>query len=203
LAFAIVVLLIAVIALATGGRLRNLKDIRFRNSWLVFLAIIVKVVTNSSLRYYLHIPETLSPFLYIISLFLILIFIACNIRLKGLSIVGLGLLSNFMAIVANKGYMPVKLEYYKLIATADELEKMNRGLPAFNHIATGPGTKLYYLTDIFLMPHWIFITRIFSLGDVLITIGASVFVWHYLKTHNGAGYRFNLTLGNSNNKFLR
>ena len=35
------------------------------------------------------------------------------------------------------------------------------------------------------MPHWIFITRVFSIGDVLITIGGCVFVWRCLKKPAG------------------
>ncbi|TEB08043.1 hypothetical protein Psch_01598 [Pelotomaculum schinkii] len=182
MAFVIVVLLAAAVALLTGGRLSNLKNIQFRFPWLVLAAVALKIVTNSNLRYTLGISDLLAPKLYMLSLGLVVLFVILNIGLRGLALIGLGLLSNLAAIFFNGGYMPLKREYFMLIASAEELEKINQGLPAYNYIATGPQTKLYYLSDIFLMPHWIFITKVFSVGDVLITIGGCIFVWFFLKT---------------------
>ncbi|MCL6634565.1 MAG: DUF5317 domain-containing protein [Peptococcaceae bacterium] len=181
MAFAIIILAVAALALLTGGKARNLKNIRFSHSWLVLLAVAIKVITNSGLRYVLGISDFVAPKLYISSLLLITIFILANIRLRGLLLVGAGLLSNLVAIVANAGYMPVKREYLIAFASPEELEKISQGLPVFNHIPTGAGTKFYYLTDIFLMPHWILITKVFSIGDVLITAGAAIFVWTCLR----------------------
>lgn len=182
MAFVIVVIAAAAVALLTGGRLSNLKNLQFKFSWLVLAAVALKVVTNSNLRYTLGISDPLAPKLYMVSLGLVALFVILNIELRGLALIGLGLLSNLAAIFFNGGYMPLKREYFMLIASAEELEKINQGLPAFNYIATGPHTKLYYLSDIFLMPHWIFITKVFSIGDVLITIGGCIFVWFFLKT---------------------
>jgi hypothetical protein len=188
MAFAIIVFIVALTALLTGGKIENLKNIDFRHSWLVILAVAGKIITNSSLRNVFHISDKMAPFLYVISLLLIIIFILLNTKQYGLPILGLGLFCNLLVIVSNRGYMPVKLDYYKTIATADELEKLNQGLPFFNHIATSSHTKLYYLADIFLMPSWIFITRVFSIGDVLITIGASIFIWKSLRSFNNTYY---------------
>lgn len=182
MAFVIVVVIAAVIALLTGGRLNNLKNLQFKFSWLVLVAVVLKIVTNSGLRYTLGISDQLAPKLYMVSLALVALFVILNIGLRGLSLIGLGLIGNLAAIFFNGGYMPLKREYFLLIASAEELEKINQGLPAYNYIATGPQTKLYYLSDIFLMPHWIFITKVFSIGDVLITIGGCIFVWFFLKT---------------------
>lgn len=181
MAFAIVVIAAAVVAMLTGGRLSNLKNLKFKFTWLVLAAVALKIITNSSLRHTLGISDLLAPKLYMASLGLVALFVILNINLKGLALIGAGLLSNLAAIFFNGGYMPLKREYFMLIATAEELEKINQGLPVYNYIATGPETKLYYLSDIFLMPHWIFITRVFSIGDVLITIGGCIFVWFYLK----------------------
>lgn len=197
MAFVIVVIAAAAIALLTGGRLSNLKNIQFKFPWLVLLAVALKIITNSNLRYALGISDLLAPKLYMASLSLVALFVILNINLRGLVLIGLGLLSNLAAIFFNGGYMPLKREYFMLIASSEELEKINQGLPAYNYIATGPNTKLYYLSDIFQMPHWIFITKVFSVGDVLITIGGCIFIWYYLKTPakknnailNSIGYR--------------
>lgn len=182
MAFAIVVLAVAIVALFTGGRVDNLKMIQFRHAWLVLVAVAVKIITNSGYRYELGISDALAPKLYVLGLALIAVFLLLNIRLRGLALVALGFISNFLAIVFNAGYMPVKREHFMSFATAEEMDKILQGLPVFNHIATGPDTKLYYLTDIFLMPSGIMITRVFSVGDVLLTLGSCIFVWAALKS---------------------
>ena len=182
MAFVIVVIAVAAVALLTGGRLSNLKNIQFKFSWLVLAAVALKIVTNSSLRYTLGISDPLAPKLYMLSLVLVAIFVILNIWLRGLALIGLGMVSNLTAIFFNGGYMPLKREYFLLIASAEELEKINQGLPAYNYIATGPDTMFYYLSDIFLMPHWIFITKVFSVGDILLTIGGCIFIWSVLKS---------------------
>ena len=166
-------------------QIRNLKNIRFRHGWLVLTAVAIKLVTNSALRHTLGLPDFLAPKMYMASLALVALFVLLNLQLRGLVLVGLGLLSNLLVIYANSGYMPLKREYFEMIATPEELELINQGLPVYNYIPTGPDTAFYYLSDIFLMPHWIFITRVFSIGDVLITIGGCIFIWHYLKKPAG------------------
>ena len=182
MAFALAVAIVGIFALVTGGKIQNIKNIQFRYSWLVFVAVIIKIITNSDLRFILAIPDWLAPKLYIISLILVAVFVLFNIYLRGLVLVGLGLVSNLTAIFFNSGYMPVKSEYFNIIASAEELERINQGLTAFNYLPTGPSTKFYYLSDIFLMPHWVFMTKVFSIGDVLITIGGAIFVWTSIRT---------------------
>lgn len=185
MAFTIIVLICAAVALITGGSINNLKSIRFKYPWLVLAAVVIKLVTNSGFRHTLGLPDPLAPKLYILSLALVAVFVLLNLRLRGLVLIGLGLLSNLLVIYANSGYMPLKREYFEIIASPEELALIKQGLPAYNYVATGPDTVFYYLSDIFLMPHWIFITRVFSIGDVLITIGGCLFVWRCLKKPAG------------------
>lgn len=180
--FALIVFLTLILALMTGGTLQNLKHIRIRHSWLPVVAVTIKLVTHTSLRYTLSISDNLAVYLYIISLVLIAVFLLLNFRLRGFGLIAVGFICNALAIGFNSGYMPVKREYLNLIATAEDLEKINQGLPAFNYVLTGPETKFYYLCDIFRMPDWILVTRVYSIGDILLAVGGSVFVWHYMKS---------------------
>ncbi|MEW6695919.1 MAG: DUF5317 domain-containing protein [Bacillota bacterium] len=180
--FALIVFLTLILALMTGGTLQNLKHINIRYSWLPVVAVTIKLVTHTSLRYTLSISDNLAVYLYIISLVLIAVFLLLNFRLRGFGLITVGFICNALAIGFNSGYMPVKREYLNLIATAEDLEKINQGLPAFNYVLTGPETKFYYLCDIFRMPDWILVTRVYSIGDILLAIGGSIFVWHYMKS---------------------
>jgi len=80
--------------------------------------------------------------------------------------------------------MPVNARYATLIAADSELMILESGLPYNSFILTSPETKLAFLGDIFLMPEWIPLTRLFSIGDVIIMIGAIIFVGYYLKFNN-------------------
>lgn len=181
MAFAIIVLLVFLLAIISGGKIQNLKYVKFRFSWMVFIGLFLKVLTNSGLRYSIGLSDSHAAKLYILSFVFIAAFIILNSKLKGFVLVGLGLSSNLLAIAANAGRMPVKEEYFYLTTAPEEIEKYYQGLSAYNYIPTGPDTKLYYLCDIILMPHWIMITRVFSVGDILITIGAAYFVWTVIK----------------------
>jgi len=192
MAFVIVVTIVGIFALITGGKIQNIKNIRFRYSWLVFVAVAVKVITNSNLRFVLGIPNSLAPKLYVSSLVLVAVFVLFNVRLRGLALIGLGLVGNLTAIVSNSGYMPVKSEYFNIVASPEELEKINQGLTAFNYIPAGPHTKFYYLCDIFLMPHWVFVTKLFSIGDVIITIGGAIFIWTSIRSNISGRSRLNI-----------
>lgn len=182
MAFVLIVLATALLALICGGRIRNLIHVKFRFAWLALIAVALKFATHTELRYTLGLTDSLALKGYMVSLFLIAVFLVLNIRLYGLAFIGLGFIGNALAIAFNGGYMPVKREYVGLIASAEDLEKINQGLPAFNYVATGPDTKFYYFSDIFLMPEWISFTKVFSIGDVFITLGGSIFIWYYLRS---------------------
>ncbi|MEW6063737.1 hypothetical protein P378_01845 [Desulforamulus profundi] len=193
--FVLIVFLTIILTLMTGGTLHNLKHINIRHSWLPVVAVTIKLVTHTPLRYTLGISDNLAFYLYIISLVLIALFLLLNFRLRGFGLVAIGFICNALAIGFNGGYMPVKREYLDLIATAEDLEKINQGLPAFNYVLTGPDTKFYYLCDIFRMPDWVLVTRVFSIGDIILAVGGCIFAWHYLKStqfHNHKITRYTL-----------
>ena len=108
------------------------------------------------------------------SLILFSIFAWLNRQLPGMPILIVGLLLNFVVIVANGGWMPITPQTANLLAGKDVLQFMNLGsrfgekdilLPAQN-------IHLELLADHFLLPAWFPYKVAFSLGDVLISIGA-------------------------------
>jgi hypothetical protein len=76
--------------------------------------------------------------------------------------------SNLLAIVANGGYMP---------ADPDALAGLER-LPqaGYSNSRLVDGVVLWPLTDLFAMPAWVPLANVFSVGDVLIGVGAAVAV---------------------------
>lgn len=179
--FVIVVAIAIIIAVICGGRLENLLQCKFKHSWLVILAASIKIISFSSLHKFFAISEVHTPYLRIISMLMVVLFIGLNISLRGLWLVGLGLTCNLLPIMFNGGYMPVKKEYIPLIASNEDLGNLSSGLPAYNFIPTSSETSFSFLADVFLMPDWVPMSKVFSIGDVLITIGGIIFVVHYLR----------------------
>jgi len=110
----------------------------------------------------------------LVSLSLFFVFAWFNRRLPGMPILIFGLLLNFVVIVANGGWMPISPHTANLLAGKDVLQFVNLGsrfgekdilLPVQN-------IHLEFLADRFLLPAWFPYKVAFSLGDVLISVGA-------------------------------
>ena len=91
-----------------------------------------------------------------------------NLAIRGLVLVFLGGLSNLVAIVANGGSMPVSPDALQAVSRLPESGYSNSVLVA--------DPRLVPLTDIFAMPSWVPAANVFSVGDVLIGVGAAIVI---------------------------
>ncbi|MCG8403031.1 MAG: DUF5317 domain-containing protein [Firmicutes bacterium] len=187
------VVLLAAVALVVilffGGKLDNLLSCRFKHPWLVLVAVVLKIISISGLHDLLGLPEAVIPFLRVLSLLMAVFFVLLNFSWRGFPLVGLGLLSNTLVILLNGGNMPVKEVYTHLAFTGPELDKLKDGLPVDSFILVSSDTKLSFLGDVLLMPQWVPLTKLFSIGDVIVTLGGIIFITYYLR--KGAGAHFN------------
>ena len=169
-----VVILLPVIAVALlrGGALANLVELRLRWVPLVLAALAVQLLIFTPFRAEPLIRGWTTP-LYMLSMALLTIWVALNWRIPGMALMALGLLSNFAAIAANGGYMPVSPESARY---AGRLERYAaEGLPvANNSIATGDQARLWLLTDILPIPAGLPFANVYSIGDVLLTLGGAL-----------------------------
>jgi lipoprotein signal peptidase len=91
-----------------------------------------------------------------------------NLRLPGLVLVAAGALSNMLAIVANGGFMP---------ASAAALAFLGKSVhPGYSNSAIVESPALAPLTDVFALPPFVPFANVFSIGDVLISIGIAVVI---------------------------
>jgi hypothetical protein len=151
-----------------GGRLWHLADLRLRAVWLFYLAIGLQIVAFPSETLPWSVGDRLAIGMWLASYGCLVVAAACNVRVKGAAVVGLGMASNLAAVVANGGHMP----------------GLPSALRAAGHVYTGAHNNevaashphLAWLVDRWAVPHWIPGGNVYSVGDVLIAVGAVVMV---------------------------
>ena len=114
--------------------------------------------------------------LFDLSYLLLISFIILNLPRLGIAIIGIGLLLNFLPIVANGGLMPVTAENLAEIGELDRIEGRREGdaIPyTKNVLKSKENTYFYELSDHLVWDNPVFF-RVFSVGDVVIAAGLVV-----------------------------
>jgi hypothetical protein len=146
------------------GRLGALAELELRRPWLVLAAIAIQVLIVSVLP---GDVGALGEPLHLISYVLLGLFAWSNRRLAGVPVIALGGLSNLVAIAANGGVMP---------ADPDALAAAGRTAEAgeFANSAAVDEPRLAFLGDVIATPGSLPLSNVYSIGDVLILLGAFV-----------------------------
>lgn len=153
-----------------GGRLRNLERIHFVWWQLALGGLAVQLALFAD-----PIQERVGaegPFIYVASTLVVLASLLRNLRLPGLAIIAVGAGLNLIAIVSNGGFMPSSPEAWLELTGVSALPVTHYS----NVVLIGPGTSFPFLGDIFVFPRPLPLATAFSIGDVLIAIGAVVFL---------------------------
>jgi hypothetical protein len=109
---------------------------------------------------------SLGPPLYVASTLAVLVVVIRNWSITGLPLVAIGALCNLAAIIANGGYMPTTTEALGALGAGD--------ITTYSNSAILVSARLSFLSDILVMPPWIPLANVFSLGDVLIGLGTAI-----------------------------
>jgi len=149
----------------SGGRLRNLANLTLTRQWLVLAALGLQIVAFSPAGAALGQPTTVV--LHLTSYVLLAWFVVLNRRRVGVSIAGLGLGLNLVAIAANGGFMPASRKALALAGIAYSGDTHNNSAVIDTH------THLRFLGDIFAVPSWMPAANVFSIGDLLIAAGVA------------------------------
>jgi hypothetical protein len=156
-----------VVGLLLGGSLARLAELPLRAPWLFLSAIALQVVAFpvGALPWRTH--ETVASVLWVASYGLLLAAAVLNRRLVGVPVVAVGMLFNLAAILANRGTMPVRVEAMHdagrvAVTQANSTALADPALP--------------WLVDRWAAPGWVPLANVFSIGDVVIAVGAVVIV---------------------------
>ena len=166
--------LVLVVALVTvvlsGGSLARVAELRFAAAPAIVGAIAIQVAIVSLAP---GGAPVLHDALHLLSYGLAGWFVVANRRVPGIVPVALGGALNLVAIAANGGVMPAsRAALHTAGLPADTGAFANSAAPAHPHLA--------WLGDVFATPPHLFFSNVFSVGDVVLALGAFVLL------HNAA-----------------
>jgi hypothetical protein len=164
-----------VIGLMRGGRLAGLAGLRIAHGWLVLAAVALQYPLVYNLVSESAIFGVPLAFLMMALSFVLALYVTwANRRLPGLPLVGLGLLANLLAVTLNGGWMPVtpeaveQLGYLSWVTPRGNVAKV---WGAKNVVLPRAETRLWWLSDIFVVGAPFPVPSAFSIGDVLVAAG--------------------------------
>ena len=156
------------LALLCGGRLGRISALRLRGLWLFFLAFGIQVVAFPFAFLPWTIGEDAAKALWLVSYGCLLGAAVWNRCIVGAQIVAVGMALNLVAILANGGRMP---------ATPGAMEAAGLDFAVKHNSVAATEPSVPWLIDRFAAPAWVPLTNVFSVGDVVIALGAVVLVF--------------------------
>lgn len=158
------------VALLRGGHLGNLAALNLRWRGVIIAGFLIQVIIFSSAWGNNDQLRSLTSLGYILSMLVLLVGLAANHRLPGMFLIAGGFFLNFAAILLNGGHMPASQAAMQVAG----LPLLQPGQTSSNSIGMGPDTVAFFLGDIFAIPKDFIFPNVFSIGDVLIALGAVV-----------------------------
>lgn len=160
------VLLVLASVPLSGGDLRRLATVPFRWNGLLPLAVVLQVLF---LGVFPQLPRPVTAGVHLLTYVLAAAFVWGNRRRAGLPLLALGALSNGVTIALNGGTLP---------ASAQALETAGRTAETdgFTNSGVLADPVLPWLGDVFAVPASVPFANVFSVGDVVILLGAAWFV---------------------------
>lgn len=147
-----------------GGRLGRLADLRLQSRWLVLYALFLQVLAISIVPDW---PRPAVVALHASSYVIAGTFVWLNRAVAGLPVLAVGAGLNAFAIAMNGGQMP---------ASPEALAKVGIEQEAGRYVNSGvvDEPRVAFLGDVLASPSWLPLQNVYSVGDLLILVGA---VW--------------------------
>lgn len=172
--YIIVIITSIIIGLLRGGELEKIFNISIKGVSIFAIALFLRLGVWALDLIGISVVSIYSPYLIIISYFLLIYVSIRNLKLPGFKYIILGLLLNTFVIVLNGGSMPVlvKKEIIENINPASFLKAKSRVV----HSLMNNNTLFAFLGDVITMPKPFPDTSLISVGDILILVGLFVLI---------------------------
>ena len=148
-----------------GGRWSQLARLEVKRLPLFYVGIALQIAAFPIHVLPWRTPDQLAVALWLASYALFATGAAANVKITGVPLVLIGMLSNLAAIVANGGHMPA---LPAALRGAGLHFTQSRNSALVNH------PTLPWLVDRWAAPHWVPWGNVFSVGDLLIAAGGLI-----------------------------
>lgn len=167
------VLLGLILGYLRRGRLANLAALRLRGLWLLLPPLLLQLLIFP-LGGHGPLLTWGTPYWHILSYLFLLFFVFLNRGYPEILLMGLGLFLNFLAIAANGGYMPASAEALRRAGLESVAQGLETGTRSGNTVLMSSSTRLNFLGDWLYLPAWFLLSSSFSVGDVILGLGAAL-----------------------------
>ncbi len=163
------------IAVLRGGRFSRLSELRVEHAWAALAALALQLpLAYGALRYRSVAGIPVTAVIMLGSSVLLLWLLWANRRLPGIPLVALGVLANAAVMAANGGWMPVTAEVLEQIGMAGQVVQvgsLQRVVSTKDIVLTRADTRLWWLSDVLVLPRPFPLPSAFSVGDVFVSVG--------------------------------
>jgi len=174
--FVLAVLCVALISsLLTGGRLRYIENFHLKALLLGVGAFAVQLLIFTSRGESLL--GVLLPWVYVLSLLMLVAFLLANYRVFGVPILLVGLMLNVLVIGANHGRMPADPQALIATGQSSHAEQLVRDGTAANVVLMSDQTHLNFLGDYIVLPFLGDMGSAYSVGDLVALVGEAALVY--------------------------
>jgi len=165
-----IIIISIIIGLLRKGKLSSLSQISLKKIELILLACLIQAglifLGSKKIKFVLDYSSYMIIFSYIV----LLLAVWYNNKLKGIKIIALGIIFNFIVIVANGGHMPVLLSsLYK--AGLDDFVLVLKEGTYITHTLISENTLCAFLGDVIPLPPPFPDPSVVSVGDFLMFYG--------------------------------
>jgi len=175
-----VMLISLIIGLLRGGKLRELAELPFKKVGLVIAAFFIQYILVFGGEREFSLFSNFGTYLHILSYLLLLVAIWHSRNIRGMKIIGLGVLINFIVILSNGGRMPVSVDALLKTGLDDMLPLLKCKSYAIHTILV-PSSRLKFLSDIIPLPPPYPRPRVLNIGDIIMAIGVFILIQHGMR----------------------
>ncbi|SHJ67290.1 DUF5317 domain-containing protein [Paramaledivibacter caminithermalis] len=168
------VILGIIIGLVRNGSIRNISMTKIRGWFLIVLAFLIQIFLMIMPN--ISIVKIYGRYFYVASLALIILTLLINLNKKGMWIILIGAIFNFIVIFMNDFKMPISLEGLKLAGLQNMIDGIKSG-DIINYMPLNEvGNWTKHLGKYIVIPKPYPMAKVISVGDVLISLGIIMLV---------------------------
>lgn len=168
-------LLAVIVGYMKGGKFIRLKNLNFKKLSPIIIALVVQYLVLIFSDRDLKVIGNYVEEIYLVSFILIFIGVIINMNIPSLWIVFVGAISNFIVFVMNGMKIPVSFDALKIAGMNSTIKLMESGQYKLYDAITN-GTDYEILGKIIAIDNILPLAGVFSVGDILITMGLFVFI---------------------------